>query len=105
MINAWAFLNYWGHVPGLPPKSTPMATLEALHVSSYGIYLISESKPFLKSKSHTKTASSYNRHVLLLSICQFIQNSSRYEEKGLKKARSRARKNLSSVGKHRLNLL
>ena len=24
MINAWAFLNYWGHVPGLPPKSTPM---------------------------------------------------------------------------------
>jgi len=25
MINAWAFLNYWGHVPGLPPKSTPMS--------------------------------------------------------------------------------
>jgi len=25
VINAWAFLNYWGgHVPGLPPKSTPM---------------------------------------------------------------------------------
>jgi len=19
VINAWAFLNYWGHVPGLPP--------------------------------------------------------------------------------------
>ena len=24
VINAWAFLNYWGHVPELPPKSTPM---------------------------------------------------------------------------------
>ena len=23
-MNAWAFLNYWGHVPGFPPKSTPM---------------------------------------------------------------------------------
>jgi len=21
VINAWAFLNYWGHVPGLPPKA------------------------------------------------------------------------------------
>src|SRR6218665_269907 len=20
MLNAWAFLNYWGHMPGLPPK-------------------------------------------------------------------------------------
>ena len=28
MINAWAFLNYWGHVPGLPPKSTPMGREE-----------------------------------------------------------------------------
>ena len=28
MINAWAFLNYWGLVPGLPPpKSTPMLRL------------------------------------------------------------------------------
>ena len=26
MINAWAFLNYWGHVSGLPPKSTLMYT-------------------------------------------------------------------------------
>jgi len=25
-INAWAFLNYWGHLPGLPPKSMPMLT-------------------------------------------------------------------------------
>jgi len=25
VINAWSFLNYWGHVPGLPPKSTPMS--------------------------------------------------------------------------------
>jgi len=24
VINAWAFLNYLGHVPGLPPKSTHM---------------------------------------------------------------------------------
>src|SRR6218665_3653889 len=24
VINAWAFLDYWGHVPGLPPRSTPM---------------------------------------------------------------------------------
>src|SRR6218665_2447936 len=22
--NNWAFFNYWGHVPGLPPKSTLM---------------------------------------------------------------------------------
>jgi len=27
VINAWAILNYWGHVPGLPPKSTPMIVL------------------------------------------------------------------------------
>jgi len=26
VINAWAFLKYWGDVPGLPPKSTPMIT-------------------------------------------------------------------------------
>ena len=26
VINAWALLNYWGwHVPGMPPKSTPMS--------------------------------------------------------------------------------
>jgi len=24
VINPWAFLNYWRHVPGLPPKSTPV---------------------------------------------------------------------------------
>src|SRR6218665_45778 len=24
LMNAWAFLKYWGHMPGLPPKSTPM---------------------------------------------------------------------------------
>ena len=29
MINAWAILNYWaGHVPGLPPKSTPMVVYD-----------------------------------------------------------------------------
>src|SRR6218665_3340566 len=28
-IYAWVFLNYWGHVPGLPPKSTPMVTWES----------------------------------------------------------------------------
>ena len=28
MINAWAFLNYWGHVPGLPPKSKPMVGID-----------------------------------------------------------------------------
>ena len=29
MIDAWAFLNYWGHVPGLTPKSTPLTLIIA----------------------------------------------------------------------------
>ena len=40
MINAWVFLNYWGHVPSSPPKSTPMVIgmlrlLNATAVSHY----------------------------------------------------------------------
>jgi len=31
-MKAWTFLNYWGHAPGLPPKSTPMAEGKALLV-------------------------------------------------------------------------
>src|SRR6218665_1645086 len=38
VINAWTFLNYWGHVPGLPPKSAPM--------SVHCIFTISVPGPF-----------------------------------------------------------
>jgi len=27
-MNTLEFLNYWGHTPGLPPKSTPMVGAE-----------------------------------------------------------------------------
>jgi len=30
MINAWAFLNYWGHVHGPPPKVYAYGSLYAL---------------------------------------------------------------------------
>src|SRR6218665_801524 len=32
VINASAFLNYWGHVQGLPPKSTPMPRVSTLYM-------------------------------------------------------------------------
>jgi len=32
VINAWAFLNYWGHVPGLRPKVYAYASLVYTHV-------------------------------------------------------------------------
>jgi len=25
LMNTWAFLSYWGNVPGLPPQSTPVS--------------------------------------------------------------------------------
>jgi len=30
-MNVWAFLNYWGHVPGLPPLSLRLCLHDVLH--------------------------------------------------------------------------
>jgi len=35
VINEWAFHNYWGHVPGLPPKFTPMSRRQGNDLGQY----------------------------------------------------------------------